>query len=195
MSEETATTARAAAAGTDWPGLAAEGRAQRPGRIARAVEDCLGTDTARNDEQPEDRRLATAAALADIGPADEIETMLTTQLLTVHGLAMDCVRAARDPGREEKLRLAYLGHAGRLLSLYSRHVNRLEGRRDWSEARAQEAELKRRQVADRAAAERTAEDQREILDEYLAELAEQGEDVLGEQFASANGREPGDFAE
>jgi hypothetical protein len=77
-----------------------------------------------------------AAALADIRPADEIEAMLTTQLLTVHGLAMDCARSARDSVKEERVRLSYMVHAARMVSLYARHVDKVERRREWAEWRA-----------------------------------------------------------
>jgi len=160
--------------------LAAQGRVQRPGRVAREVEDCLSIGAAATGETQSHRRMATAAALADIAPTDEVESMLTSQLLTVHGLAMDCVRSARDPAKEEELRLAYLSHAGRLLSLYSRQVGRLEHRRDWSEARAQEAELLREQAARRAEKKRQAAQTEEILDELFQELEEKGEDAMGE---------------
>ena len=87
-----------------------------------------------------DRRLAVAAALADIRPADEIEAMLTTQLLTVHGLAMDCARSARDSVKEERVRLSYMVHAARMVSLYARHVDKIERRREWAEWRAASAQ-------------------------------------------------------
>jgi hypothetical protein len=83
-----------------------------------------------------DRRLAVAAALADITPGDEVEGQLTSQLLMVHGMAMDCVRAARDTVKEERVRLAYLTHAVRMVSLYARHIGKLEQRRDLAEWRA-----------------------------------------------------------
>jgi hypothetical protein len=134
--------------------------------------------------------MATAAALADIGPADEIESMLTSQLLTVHGVAMDCVRSARDPAKEEELRLAYLGHAGRLLSLYARQVGRLENRRDWSQARAQEAKLLREQADRRAAEKRMQRRTEKILDELVAEAQENGEDLIGESTWFPKDRKP-----
>jgi len=54
----------------------------------------------------------------------------------VHGMAMDCVRAARDTLKEERVRLAYLTHAARMVSLYARHIGKLEQRRDLAEWRA-----------------------------------------------------------
>jgi hypothetical protein len=119
-----------------WSEAAAEGRATRTGRIAREVEDCLGVEEMPCNEIRGDRRLAVAAALADIQPADEIEAMLTTQLLTVHGLAMDCARSARDSVKEERVRLSYMVHAARMVSLYARHVDKVERRREWAEWRA-----------------------------------------------------------
>jgi hypothetical protein len=74
-----------AAPAQHWTQAAAEGRANRTGRIAREVEDCLGVAEMSRNEMRSDRRVAVATALADIRPADEIEGMLTTQLLTVHG--------------------------------------------------------------------------------------------------------------
>jgi len=194
MTEQTPTTTAEAPAETqetqELQALATQGRAQRPGRVAREVEDCLRIGAASAGETQADRRMGTAAALADIGPNDEIESMLTSQLLTVHGMAMDCVRSARDPAKEEELRLAYLGHAGRLLSLYARQVGRLENRRDWSQVRAQEAELLREQAARRAGQERVKEMTEEVLDELVAELEEKGEDLMGESSWFANDPKP-----
>ncbi|MCI0430300.1 MAG: hypothetical protein L0210_07145 [Rhodospirillales bacterium] len=119
-----------------WKEVAAEARAGRTGRIAREVEDCLGVEEMPASEIRDDRRLAVAAALADITPGDEVEAQLASQLLTVHGLVVDCVRAARDTLKEERVRLAYLSHAARMVSLYARHIDKLEQRRDAAEYRA-----------------------------------------------------------
>src|SRR5262249_26642791 len=105
-----------------WKEAAAEGRAGRTDRIAREVEDCLGVAEMPPSDIRADRRLAVATALADITPGDEVEGQLTAQLLTVHGMAMDCARAARDTLKEERVRLAYLTHAARMVSLYARHA-------------------------------------------------------------------------
>jgi hypothetical protein len=82
-------------------------------------------------------------------------------------MAMDCVRSARDPAREEPLRLAYLGHAGRLLSLFSRHIGRLQGHRDWCEARVQEALLH----LQRAEAAREANKELKMYSDFITTLA------------------------
>src|SRR5882724_12620451 len=129
-----------------WKEVAAEGRAGRTGRIAREVEDCLGVAELPASEIRSDRRLALAAALADITPGDEVEGQLTAQLLMAHGMAMDCVRAARDTLKEERVRLAYLSHAARMVSLYARHMGKLEQRRDAAEWR----EVTRRERAETA---------------------------------------------
>lgn len=131
-----AETPPAAASAQHWTQVAAEGRANRTGRIAREVEDCLGVEEMAHDDVRCDRRVAVATALADIRPADEIEGMLTAQLLTVHGLAMDCARSARDSVKEERVRLSYMVHAARMVSLYARHVDKIERRREWAEWRA-----------------------------------------------------------
>jgi len=119
-----------------WKEAAAEGRAGRTGRIAREVEDCLGVAEMSASEVRADRRLGVAAALADLTPGDEVEGQLTAQLLMVHGMAMDCVRATRDTLKAERVRLAYLTHAARMVSLYARHVGKLEQRRDEAGRRA-----------------------------------------------------------
>ncbi|HUL07530.1 MAG TPA: hypothetical protein VLV76_14425 [Candidatus Acidoferrum sp.] len=134
-----------------WKEAAAEGRAGRTGRIAREVEDCMGVAEMSASEVRADRRLGVAAALADITPGDEVEGQLTAQLLMVHGMAMDCVRAARDTVKEERVRLAYLTHAARMVSLYARHVGKLEQRRDLAGQRAR-AKLARTEDALIAAA-------------------------------------------
>jgi hypothetical protein len=119
-----------------WKEAAAEGRAGRTGRIAREVEDCMGVVEMSASEVRADRRLGVAAALADITPGDEVEGQLTAQLLMVHGMAMDCARSARDTLKEERVRLAYLTHAARMVALYARHVGKIEQRRDLADWRA-----------------------------------------------------------
>jgi hypothetical protein len=128
-----------AAGDRNWLEAAAAARAQRPGRIAREVQDCLGIDPVPTAESQDERRVAVATALADIAPGDEVEGMLTTHLLSTHALAMDCVRSASVGVADDRLRLAYMAQAGRLLSLYARSVDRLERRREWSEWRARAA--------------------------------------------------------
>jgi hypothetical protein len=132
---ETAGASTPAAPARHWTEAVAEGRAQRTGRIAREVEDCLGVEVMPANEIRGDRRLAVATALADIRPGDEIEAQLTSQLLTVHGIAMDCARAARDTLKEERVRLSYLTHAARMVSLYARQIDKLEQRRELAEWR------------------------------------------------------------
>jgi hypothetical protein len=145
MAEETPTTAaQAAAEATDGKEVqellerSARRQEERSGRVAREVAECLAIGDAPSHQVREDRRAATEAAFTDVEPGDEIASLLVAQLMTVHGMAMDCVRSARDPAREERLRLAYLSHSGRLLSLFSRHVGRLDRHNDWLRARVQE---------------------------------------------------------
>jgi hypothetical protein len=144
----------------------AQRRDERSGRAAREVAECLAIGDAPSAQVQEDRRAATVAALSDIEPGDELQSLLTAQLLTVHGMAMDCVRSARDPAREEPLRLAYLGHAGRLLSLFSRHVGRLERHRDWCGAQVQEALLH----LQRAEAAREQNEQLKLYEDFIVAL-------------------------
>jgi len=132
-----------------WREVAAEGHAGRTGRIAREVEDCLGVAEMPTSQIRSDRQLGVAAALADITPGDEVEGQLTAQLLMVHGIAVDCARAARDSFKEERVRLAYLTHAARMVSLYARHIDKIEQRRDTAEWRA----ITRRERAETAALE------------------------------------------
>src|SRR5262245_8059497 len=174
MAEATpTTTAEVAAQGTDGRDVqdlleqSARRREERSGRAAREVAECLAIGDTPSTQVQHDRRAATAAALSDIEPGDELQSLLTAQLMTVHGMAMDCVRSARDTAREEPLRLAYLGHAGRLLSLFSRHVGRLERHRDWCEARVQEALL----LLQRAEAAREQREQLKMYNDFVVALA------------------------
>jgi hypothetical protein len=170
MGEESPTAEAEATNEADEPDLLellAQRRDERSGRAAREVAECLAIGDTPSTQVLEDRRAATAAALSDIEPGDEFQSLLTAQLLTVHGMAMDCVRSARDPAREEPLRLAYLGHAGRLLSLFSRHIGRLQGHRDWCEARVQEALLH----LQRAEAAREANKELKMYSDFITTLA------------------------
>jgi len=170
MAEETPTVEAEAtneAGEHDLLELLAQRRDERSGRAAREVAECLAIGGAPSTQVLEDRRAATAAALSDVEPGDEFQSLLTAQLLTVHGMAMDCVRSARDPAREEPLRLAYLGHAGRLLSLFSRHISRLERHHDWCEAKVQEALLH----LQRAEAAREANRELKMYSDFIKALA------------------------
>ena len=195
MAEETPTTAEAAAEATDEGDeldlleLLAESRDERSGRAAREVAECLAIGDTPSPQVQEDRRAATAAALSDIEPGDELQSLLTAQLLTVHGMAMDCVRSARDPAREKPLRLAYLGHAGRLLSLFSRHIGRLERHSDWCEARVQEALLR----LQRAEAAREANEELKIYNDFITALAKKdGANAAAEKGAGSDGEPAND---
>jgi len=184
--------------GRDEP-VAAAARARRQGRIAEEVQDCLGIDRASPQDGLDRQRLSVATALADIAPADEVEGMLTTHLLSAHAMAMDCVRSASEGTRDDRLRLSYMALAGRLLSIYARQLDRLERHRDWSEARAREAELLRRQTIDPAAAARLEAENEEMLDALLREIEEEGEseeafgdeEEIAEEPGPANGPGPG----
>lgn len=140
-------TEKPAASERNWLEAAAAARVRRPGRIAREGQDCLGIDPVPTAESQDERRVAVATALADIAPSDEVEGMLTTHLLSTHALAMDCVRSASVGVADDRLRLAYMAQAGRLLSLYARSVDRLERRRDWSEWRARAARERAQEAA------------------------------------------------
>jgi hypothetical protein len=94
---------------------------------------------------------------------------------------MDCVRSARDQAREERLRLAYLGHSGRLLSLFSRHVGRLDRHKDWLRARVQEIMSQLRRIESQY--ERNEEV--EMYNDFIIELANK------ERAKAAAGERPG----
>ena len=191
MAEETPTSEAEAtneAGEHDLLELLAQRRDERSGRAAREVAECLAIGDTPSTQVLEDRQAATAAAPSDIEPGDEFQSLLTAQLLTVHGMAMDCVRSARDPAREEPLRLAYLGHAGRLLSLFSRHIGRLQGHRDWCEARVQEALLQ----LQRAEAAREANEELKMYNDFITALAKKdGANAAAEKGAGSDG-EPAD---
>ena len=65
-----------------------------------------------SDEQQRDRQLsATVAGLAGIGPKDELEGMMSAQLIAAHNAAMECYRRAMIgeqtfEGRRENLNQA-----------------------------------------------------------------------------------------
>jgi hypothetical protein len=174
MTEQTPTTSDEATAeatgGVDVQPLlerAARRLDERSGRVAREVAECLAIGDTPSPRVQEDRRAATEAAFTDVEPGDEIASLLVAQLMTVHGMAMDCVRSARDPAREERLRLAYLGHSGRLLSLFSRHVGRLDRHNDWLHARVQELMSQLRRIE----AQHERNEELEMYNNFIIELA------------------------
>ena len=154
---------------------------ERSGRVAREVAECLAIGDTPSHQVQEDRRAATAAAFTDVEPGDEISSLLVAQLMTVHGMAMDCVRSARDPAREERLRLAYLGHSSRLLSLFSRHVGRLDRHNDWLHARVQEIMSQLRRIE----AQHEENEEFKMYNDFIIELAEK------ERAKAAAGARPG----
>src|SRR5262245_15965359 len=118
-----ATQAMAPAADERDEAEAAAARVQRHGRIAQEVQDCLGIDRMSAQEGQDRQRASVATALADIAPANEVEGMLTTHLLSTHAMAMDCVRSSSEGARDDRLRLTYMALAGRLLSIYARQLD------------------------------------------------------------------------
>ena len=190
MTEETSATGDETAAeatdGVDVKPLlerAARRLEERSGRVAREVAECLAIGDTPSDQVQEDRRAATAAAFTDVEPGDEISSLLIAQLMTVHGMAMDCVRSARDPAREERLRLAYLGQSGRLLSLFSRHVGRLDRHKDWLRARVQEIMSQVRRIE----AQHEQNEEFKMYNDFIMELAQKEQAK-----AAAGGRPAGD---
>jgi len=187
MTEVTQTTA---VSGRD-ESEAAAATAQRQGRIAQEVQDCLGIDRLSAQQGQDRQRLSVATALADIAPANEVEGMLTTHLLSTHAMAMDCVRSSSEGTRDDRLRLSYMALAGRLLSIYARQLDRLERHRDWSEARAHEAALLRGRMVDPAEAAHQAAGNEEILDALLREMGEEDADAEAFGEDEENAEEPG----
>jgi hypothetical protein len=163
----------AAAEEVQWPDVqpllerAARRLEERSRRVVREVAECLAVGDTPSRQVQEDRRAATEAAFADVEPGDEIASLLVAQLMTVHGMAMDCVRSARDPARDERLRLAYLGHSGRLLSLFSRHVGRLDRHNDWLHARVEEIMSRLRRIE----AQHERNEEFEMYNDFIIELA------------------------
>lgn len=188
MTEETPTTSdETAEEAMDGPDVraalerAARRLEERSGRVAREVAECLAIGDTPSHQVQADRQAATEAAFTDVEPGDEFASLLVTQLMTVHGMAMDCVRSARDPAREERLRLAYLGHAGRLLSLFSRHVGRLDRHNDWLHARMQELMSQLRRIE----AQHERNEEFEMYNNFIIDL------VQKEQAKAAAGGRPG----
>ena len=73
MTEETPTATAEAPAETqetqELQALATQGRAQRPGRVAREVEDCLSIGAASAGEMQADRRMGRPRPWPTSGPA------------------------------------------------------------------------------------------------------------------------------
>lgn len=72
-----------------------------------------------NDEGRDRQYAATAAALAGIGPKDEIEGMIGAQLLAAHNATMECYRRAMIPEQSFEGLRENLNQANKLSRTYA----------------------------------------------------------------------------
>ena len=88
-----------------------------------------------SDTETHSRQIrATAAALAGIGPRDELEGMMATQLIAAHNAAMECYRRAMLVGQTFVGRRENLNQANRL----SRTWTTLQGALDKHRGKGQQ---------------------------------------------------------
>jgi hypothetical protein len=110
------------------PGTAEETTGTLDARLAqRLVEEVAGA--CPREGLAKDRRAAwiegALAALKGLGPGDELEGMLTAQMVATHGVAMDCFGRAMSEGGAEVARKSALVQGARLLGIYARQVETL----------------------------------------------------------------------
>ena len=65
------------------------------------------------------------AALAGIGPRDELEGMLATQMLAVHHLAMESMKRARQQNQSVEVATHHINRATKLLRTFTAQVETL----------------------------------------------------------------------
>ena len=81
------------------------------------------------NSKPEDLSLkqnACLEALAGIGPKDEVEGMLATQMVACHAAAMECFRRAMIKEQPFDGRQQNLNFANKLLRTYAMHMEALD---------------------------------------------------------------------
>jgi hypothetical protein len=85
---------------------------------------------AKSDLETRDRQLtATVAALAGIGPKDELEGMMAAQLIATHNAAMECYRRAMVGEQTFEGRRESLSHANKLSRTFATLVEALNRHR------------------------------------------------------------------
>ncbi len=109
------------ATGTDSPELQQ--------RLISQVYDTLWLPEGLSDEERMARIRSAISMLQGIRPADEIEGMLATQMVSTHNAAMECLRRAMIQGQSLEGRDQNLKHATKLLSIYSRQIEVLNKHR------------------------------------------------------------------
>lgn len=81
-------------------------------------------------KKDQDARLIKAIDLFEsIKPTDGIEAMLAAQMVGTHEATMECLRRAMIPGQIFEVRNASLGHAQKLMALYTRQLAALDKHR------------------------------------------------------------------
>lgn len=98
-------------------------------RLIRQAVDALWMPEGLSKEDALARAQSAIELLQGIKPADEIEGMLATQMVSVHNAAMDCLRRAMFPEQTFAGRDLNLKHAAKLLSIYARQIDALNKHR------------------------------------------------------------------
>jgi len=93
----------------------------------------------------ERRCAAVDAAIDQTAPANEIEGMLTAQLVAAYSRGMGFIRKSlTEEYIDERVRCAYILAATRLLSLHRRQLAALNRQREWNDEWARRAQDRRR---------------------------------------------------
>ncbi len=109
------------ATGTDNPELQQ--------RLITQVYDALWLPEGLSDEERMARIQSAISMLQGIRPADEIEGMLATQMVSTHNAAMECLRRAMIQGQTFHGQEQSMKHATKLLSIYARQIEVLNKHR------------------------------------------------------------------
>lgn len=75
-----------------------------------------------SEDETNDLVQSTFLTLRGVGPTDEIEGMLASQMVATHNAAMECLRRAIVRGQTFEGRDLNMKHAEKFLSLYSRQI-------------------------------------------------------------------------
>lgn len=98
-------------------------------RLLQQVYDSLWLPEGLNEDERKARIQSAIYMLQGIGPADQVEGMLATQMVATHNAVLECLRRAMIPTQSLQGRDQNLKHATKLLTIYTRQIDVLNKHR------------------------------------------------------------------
>lgn len=105
------------------------GKPQLQQTLFKQAYDAIWLPADVSEDERLSRYKSVVSMLQGIGPKEEIEGMLATQMVAIHNAAMDCFRRANIEGQSLDGRDKELKHAAKLVATYARQVETLNKHR------------------------------------------------------------------